>query len=91
MSSTFPEHDRLSAFVDEQSTLSEFLEWLRTQNIVLCKLEENGKYNGYGPVEEYFPIRESDQNLVHRHLGLDPLVLERERREMLNALTKPPS
>jgi hypothetical protein len=82
----YPECDKLHRVSGDVSTLHEFLEWLASNGLQVCRLEETGQFDGNGPVEHYFPIREQREALVQRFFEIDPVKLEQERRAMLAAL-----
>lgn len=66
----YPECEKLAADRPKKIAIMEFLEWLEEQGLTICDLDG-------------FRLRESNEQLVHRHLGLDDKKLEQERREML--------
>lgn len=72
---SYPEHDKLSAQSDAQVTLAEFLDWLASQGLVITRFAENGEFS-----------HELGQSLVYSFFGVDPVKLERERRQMLDEL-----
>lgn len=86
--SEYSECDRLSDVSDDISTLSEFLEWAQSDGLVLCRLEDTGKICMDETVSEYFPTRESIQNIIYRFFDISPKALETERRQILDLLYK---
>jgi hypothetical protein len=83
---SYPECDRLNAVSSEVSTLSEFLEWIQSDGLVLCRLDDTGKICMDANVFEYFATHESAQDLIYRFFAIDPGKLDRERRAILDEL-----
>lgn len=84
--SDYPESERLHKLIDGVHQIHEFLEWTRSEGLVLCRIQDTGRIRFDAPVEEYFPSYESMQDLIYRFFGIDDAKLERERRAMLEAL-----
>lgn len=84
--SDYPESERLHKVSGDVSTLHEFLEWTRSEGLILCRLQDTGRIRFDAPVEEYFPSYESMQDLIYRFFEIDDDKLERERRAMLEEL-----
>lgn len=72
------ECEKLSAVSDERRTLSEFFEWLDSQNLWIC--------DGPGELSHYYPVSASADSLIMQYLEIDQDKLEQERRAMLAEL-----
>lgn len=81
MAALYPESDKLGRILEERSTINEFVEWLSGQGIQLCSVPESMNHT-------LMPISESSDSLVMRMFGIDPAVLEKERRAMLESMAR---
>lgn len=77
----YPECNKLRSLSQERAVISDFLEWLRSNNRWICE--------SWGTFGRFDAIHESDDSLIMRFLEIDPVKLEEERREMLAALQEP--
>lgn len=71
---TYPEHEKLEGVGPEIQAVHEFLEWL------------GGHHGGFLAKHEghhAYPFDRSDESLVAEWAGIDPQILENEKREML--------
>ena len=64
MSNEYPECSKWKEAAPQRQTITEFLEWLREQNISLCTFR-SGIWEG-----EYFPIMTKDDQLLYDFLGM---------------------
>ncbi len=81
----YPECEKLRAARPTSDKLSEFLDWLSEQKIVLCTLNpEHYKAKG----GEYYQITERPEELLARFFNIDLKKVEKERRQMLDELHK---
>lgn len=76
------ECEKLNQVSDENNIIHEFLEWLGSKGMFIARYEE---------VEEYsearlLPVTGLQSDMVHDFLGIDPVKLEKERRELLESL-----
>lgn len=69
------ELDKWSAVHADSVILEEFLEFLSGKGISLCEV--------YPPHDQFYPVKQSLQDLIYEHFGIDPQKLEKERRELL--------
>jgi len=77
----YPELDKMAARSPvANQAISEFLEWLDTQGIVLARPDMVTKAL---PRCWHLPITERHESLLERFFGIDPVALENERRAML--------
>lgn len=82
--SAYPEHDKMSAVLEQSQTIGEFLDWLSEQGITRARFE---KMEGWrDPV--LVPTHESIEVLLARYFGIDLSVIEAEKRAMLYAATQ---
>ena len=74
----YPEHEKLAAISDKSQEIGEFLEWTMEQGWLLARYEEHWSH--------LQPVREPITRLLARYFGIDEGALEREKRQMLDAL-----
>jgi hypothetical protein len=76
--SEYPEHDKLTKVKDQTHAIGDFLEWLEYEKqIELCRAARVG--DGFWPVGSFM-------NLLAEWAGIDPDVLEAEKRQMVDKL-----
>lgn len=76
--SDYPEHDKLVAVKDESQAVGEFL---TTCGYALCEwVEAEDEPNGY------YPVAMSIERILAKHYGIDLGKIEKEKRQMLEAL-----
>ena len=85
-----PELDRRSEVLPKAQVLTEFVDWLSGQGIVLCSLQETGRSNSDGPTRVWYPFHEPYERMFERFFGLDGNKIEAERRALLDWLAKAP-
>jgi hypothetical protein len=73
--STYPEHEKLKAVVEQTQAAGEFLEWLRSTGREVCVI------NSY---DEWAPCGESVERLLAGWQGIDLRRLEQEKRQLLD-------
>lgn len=76
--SDYPEHDKLKAIQPLSQSIGEFLEWLSSEGMSICRYEESSEYRGY------FPVRSSRDQLLAEHFEIDLNKLEAEKRQLLD-------
>ena len=74
-----PECDKLHAVKDKSLLLTEFVDWLESQQMRICKMVDSD----YAPYEA---ITESYEKLFAKFFDIDLDKLEKERVRMLEAL-----
>lgn len=79
---TYPLHDKLVQHKAHVEAVSEFLDFLEAQNLHIAK------YSGEAGYEQLYTYPMSKGNLIGMFLGIDPIALEAEKRQMLEALKK---
>jgi hypothetical protein len=80
MTSKYPEHENLSAISDKSQAIGEFIDWLETRSIKLCRRG--------GPHAEYLPIDTTIEKLLAAHFEIDLDRIEEEKLAMLAELWK---
>jgi hypothetical protein len=73
-----PESDKLLKVHKESQAIGEFLEWMQSKGLSVCKLDED--------TEQYFPDHVSIQNRLAKYYEIDMNKVERERRAILKGL-----
>jgi len=79
------ELEKHSQTVEQRKTIEEFLDWLNEGKILLgsyIKLYEDSD------TEEMAPILQNRQELLDEYFNIDPVQLEKERRELLEQARK---
>jgi hypothetical protein len=61
----YPEHEKLQKIQESSQTISEFMDWLTSQGIVLCKWREAGT-NGK---PRTIPVTEADLAKIRKRVG----------------------
>lgn len=82
--------EKLARHTNEWNVIYPFIEWLREKKKVsLCRYqtEEEAKAAGY-VFEIPFRISESIEDLLYEYFDVDPVKVEKERREILADLQK---
>lgn len=74
----YPNCDRLSAVMEEKTSIEGFLEWVKGREIELC-------FKPFG-LEHFYPMAEQEREvLLLKYFEINPSALEKERREILEA------
>ena len=88
-----PMCEKLRAVADQRSTVTDFLDWLSEQGIVLCKLhthtrecKERGLRTCGFRDNEYYSVHENPDRMILRFLEIDEKQLEAERQALLESL-----
>lgn len=79
-----PQHERLSAVVDESRAIGEFLDWVTETHGAYLAVMQKGYGSGH---EEWLPLRISTEQLLAEFFGVDLIALEQEKRAMLQSLS----
>jgi len=66
-------------------TISDFLEWLKEEDIVLAKYH---RWHIHPEEYELQPISATTADLLHAYFGVDPQKLEEERRQILKQFSE---
>ena len=98
----YPEHDKLAVIAERSQEIGDFLEWLDSQGLVVCRWHEtyveemddpDGKsfFNPSGKIRHYDPAgyrpaNENTEKLLAQYSEIDLDVLEQEKRTMLAKL-----
>lgn len=78
-----PELDRMRGVRDEAATISEFLDWLGSENLSICSLVKNRA----NPSDSYYaPISTSNEKLLAAFFEIDLDKIEKERRLLLEQI-----
>jgi hypothetical protein len=72
----YPEHEKLAAISDKSQEIGAFLEWLQEQGWLLAL------YHG----DHLRPVHKPITSLLASYFEIDEDALEREKRQMLDAL-----
>lgn len=88
----YPEHEKLEKVQSQSLVLSDFLDWLYTENISLAQSHEHtencrdedgdlfcGCYDG-----QLLPVRKSMEEWLAQYFRIDLTAVEREKRQMLD-------
>jgi len=75
----YPEHEKLDKVEDKSQVIGEFLDWLRSTRIFLCR---------YGKREIPYPIGETIEEILAAYFGIDLEKLEQEKQAMLEEMRK---
>lgn len=77
-----PECDKVIAFQDKSTVLSDFVDWLSSNDYTICTVEETPGY----PKEQHIPIRKSYEQLFADYFGIDLKKTEQEKQAVLRAI-----
>lgn len=66
--------EKWSKVHDDSVVIQEFLDFLSSEGIIMCKTNEFG----------YFPMMRSQQQLIYDHFKIDVDKLEQQRRNLLS-------
>lgn len=77
---SYPEHEKLRSIMDEAGPIGQFLEWLDTQSIELCRRDD--KWIN----QPFEAITERREALLARYFDIDLAKIEDEKRAMLAEL-----
>jgi len=80
-----PECDKMVAVKDASRHISEFLEWLGSENIVLCKWYDEGEDDSN---KGFYPLCRGNQYIVADFFKVDLKKVEEERRAILDEFRK---
>jgi hypothetical protein len=76
-----PECDKLKAAAPRSQQIGEFLEWLQSNEVLLCRFDAR-----MGKEGEYWPINQRIENLLAEFFEIDLAKVEKERRAILEWL-----
>lgn len=79
----YPLHEKLKANRESADIIGEFLGFLEEKNLHIAK------YSGEAGYEHLYTYPMSKSNLIGMFLGIDPIGLEAEKKQMLESLRKP--
>jgi len=80
----YPEHEKVTRAQGDIDILGKFVEWLRQPNSRLRICYHEPGIEGDLPAG-WYPYYEEPTRLIHLYLGINPDILERERRGMENS------
>ena len=80
--SDFPELERMKAVSADSQKIGVFIDWLRSQDIHLCRDVQ------YGYQSDYVPIRETPEKLLAAYFEIDLNKVEEERQRLFNQLNE---
>ena len=80
MTTEYPEHIKLHAVRDKSQAIGEFLEWLNSKGVVLCRQEEKG--------DGFCLTNTSHTQYLAEFLEINLDMLEQEKKIMLDKLRK---
>ena len=78
----YPEHQKLHAVVDQTQAIGEFMEWLGTQQYIVCEWQAR---TGEDPAG-YYPVQRPINSWLAQYFGIDPAKIEAEKRHMLDTI-----
>jgi hypothetical protein len=82
----YPEHVKLDKVVKKSQAIGEFLDWLGTDGVSLCRWREAGPTGDEWVPAEFYPSGETIETLLARYFGIDLEVIDAEKRAMLDEL-----
>lgn len=74
----YPECEKVKEHALESHTIGSFLEWLKEKGLHICEYQENGVSLQY--------IRQSNEQLIAEHLGIDLKKYESEKQQILKQI-----
>ena len=79
----WPEHEKMAKVQVESQAIGEFIEWLGSQDMLICRAtgEEKTDY-------PYIPAYENIERLLARHFNIDLTKIEEEKRAMLEEMRR---
>lgn len=77
----YPEHQRLKAIRPKSQAIGEFLDWLATQELTICRIDNN---------DRYYPCHKPIQQYLSEFFDIDLEVLEDEKQQMLKVVRNEP-
>jgi hypothetical protein len=81
-----PECDRMLAVKEKSQLIGEFLDWLGSQGLTICRLRDVTCDGEEIDPQQYLPNRESIEQLLARFFSIDLVKVEAERRKILEDL-----
>lgn len=81
MASEYPEHEKLKSLNGVNQTVGDFIEWLGERDLIIAE---------YGNGTELMPASKSRDSLLAEFFEIDRQKLEREKRQMLDAIRANP-
>jgi hypothetical protein len=87
-----PELDRRSEVLPKAEVLTEFVDWMRADGLILCRLvpSDDDEWNHGQGNQVLMATYESFEEMFERFFGLDGNKIEAERRALLDWLAKAP-
>ena len=77
----YPEHQRLKSIRSKSQAIGEFLDWLATQELTICRIDNN---------DRYYPCNKPIQLYLSEYFQIDLEVLENEKQQMLRVIRNEP-
>lgn len=75
----YPEHEKLAKVKDKSQAIGEFLNYGLEDGVLLAR---------YDKYDRLYPIHQSTEALLAKYFDIDLVVLEKEKRAMLDGLRK---
>ena len=72
---------------DQISAVAEFLEYLESHGYVIAEYLDVGTF-GDEPIQQLCPTGMGTEKMICRSFGIDPRLLEEERRALLESISK---
>jgi len=80
--SEYPEHEKMKTVQENSQIIGEFLEWLSSKNLSLCKWQDGVTGEGY--YAYHFSIEE----LLAEFFNIDLKKVEEEKKSMLESIRR---
>lgn len=77
----YPEHEKMKAVKAESQAIGEFLEWLRSRNVILCEYVEGRNFPQHHELEN-----KSEEKIIAEYFGIDLKKIDAEKQAMLDSL-----
>ena len=82
-----PTCDKLNAQIDEYNAIAMFIEWLQENRMCVAVWRSNEEVGeNTWLLDHPYPWSSPTQNLIYKYLDIDPVELEKERRQILRNL-----
>lgn len=94
MAGKYPEHERMAAVKGRSQVIGEFLDWLSGRGTVLAEwshetcIGADGKER-VGTEDLLFPVHRSIQQWLADYFEIDPVLIEKEKRAMIDEIRAP--
>jgi hypothetical protein len=86
--SQYPEHDKLQTVSDKSQVIGEFIEWLTSEKIELCKWQESRNDEHAFTPSGFYTWLASTEEILAKYFNINTQKLETEKRQMLAELQK---